>query len=88
MLSGSSPLPYGVSAHFVARREFFKRIRVSLHCVRRTLQRGALPSRLVNYIEKAAESKQAKQAANEPQQRSLGSIAFVLGGDDLSLRQL
>ena len=71
-----------------AENSLYKRIRVSLHCVRRTLQRGALPSRLVNYIEKAAESKQAKQAANEPQQRSLGSIAFVLGGDDLSLRQL
>ena len=44
MLSGSSPLPHRVSAHFVARREFFKRIRDSLHCVRRTLRRGALPS--------------------------------------------
>ena len=44
MLSGSSPLPHRVSAHCDARREFFKRIRDSLHCVRRTLQRGALPS--------------------------------------------
>ena len=39
MLSGSSPLPHRVSAHCDARREFFKRIRDSLHCVRRTLQR-------------------------------------------------
>ena len=35
MLSGISSLPYGASAHVVARREFFKRIRDSLHCVRR-----------------------------------------------------
>ena len=35
MLSGSSPLPHRVSAHCDARREFFKRIPDSLHCVRR-----------------------------------------------------
>ena len=54
MLSGSSPLPHRVSAHFGARREFFKRIRDSLHCVRRTLQRGALPSHFKHSVLLAA----------------------------------